>query len=82
MQVYPRWATAVARPFIQLYDIEDDPFELNNISGNEAYSEIIAGLTNKLHEWMVKVDDPLLQGPVASPYYTRAMQNMNTIVEK
>ena len=77
-----RCATTGARPFIQLYDIKDDPFELNNLSGDETYSEIIADLTNKLHEWMVKVDDPLLHGPVASPYYTRAMQNMNKIVEK
>ncbi|HSH19258.1 MAG TPA: sulfatase [Draconibacterium sp.] len=76
-----RCTTSGARPFIQLYDIQDDPYELYNLSMDTAYQEIVKKLTSKLHNWMCEVNDPILKGPVASPYYTKAMLNLNKMVE-
>ncbi|MCF6356471.1 MAG: sulfatase [Draconibacterium sp.] len=76
-----RCSTTGTRPFIQLYDIQKDPYELHNLSKNESYKEIIETLTNKLYNWMHEVNDPILKGPIASPYYTKAMQNLNEMIK-
>jgi N-sulfoglucosamine sulfohydrolase len=56
------------RPRIELYDLEADPWEQNNLSGNEALAEIEKELKTRLVKWMKETNDPLLQGPVQSIY--------------
>jgi len=48
----------------ELYDIENDPDELNNLASKEEYRKIRLGLKNKLFQWMKKTKDPLLKGYV------------------
>ncbi|MGB6152258.1 MAG: sulfatase [Pricia sp.] len=51
------------RPFEELYDMENDPGQLNNLAGKEAVAEEQKRMKNALEEWRVAsgdlVDDPL-----------------------
>lgn len=58
------------RPFFQLYDLQNDPYELNNIASKKP--EVVKRLKKQLRNWMESVDDPLLKGPMPKPYYKRA----------
>ena len=42
----------------ELYDLKNDPFELNNLAGDPQYEEIIKDLSQKLDNWMKENDDP------------------------
>ncbi|TFG11516.1 MAG: sulfatase [Promethearchaeota archaeon] len=48
----------------ELYDLEDDPIEQNNLIDNSNYKEIIKELKDKLFSWMRRTDDPLLKGKI------------------
>jgi hypothetical protein len=48
------------RPFEELYDIVNDPHELNNLAENEDYKEIKNGLWIKLEKILTKDNDPVL----------------------
>lgn len=65
--------TQQERPVVEFYDLVDDPFELENLAGSESYRDARVDLEKKLMAWMVGVDDPLLKGPVRTPYYQLAM---------
>lgn len=73
-----RCSTAGSRPFAQLYDLKNDPCELNDIGSKPENAEIVEDLSRRLLEWMRDVDDPLLHGPIASPYYEQAMDDLLT----
>ena len=45
------------RPAEELYNLREDPFELNNIAGNIKYSEILQQYSTVLDEWIEKTDD-------------------------
>ena len=75
-----RCATKGTRPFFQLYDIVNDPFELNDLSSNKEFADIAKELSGRLLEWMEKVDDPLLKGPLRTPYYDKAVEDLNNSV--
>jgi len=51
----------------ELYDLDKDPYELNNLADNIAYAEIKSKLHDCLFENLKKTDDPILKGPVANP---------------
>jgi arylsulfatase A-like enzyme len=59
-------------PPVELYDLEVDPLEQTNLSGDPRYAEIERELDTQLWTWMADTQDPLLQGPVASPAYRQA----------
>ncbi|MEM7531143.1 MAG: sulfatase [Chloroflexota bacterium] len=48
----------------RLYDLVFDPNETNNLATDAGYQDILADLQARLHEWMVRTDDPILQGGV------------------
>jgi hypothetical protein len=54
-------------PEEQLYDLLFDPNELNDLSGDPRHQETLAGLRERLLEWMRATEDPLLGGPVPEP---------------
>ena len=56
---------------VELYDLELDPLEQNNLA---ATSDVERELSDRLWAWMRETNDPLLDGPVASPCYRRAMR--------
>ena len=61
------------RPRVELYDLEQDPNEGNNLAGREEVGGLEHTLTKKLAAWMRETNDPLLQGPVPSPHYRRTV---------
>ncbi len=60
------------RPSIELYDLASDRWEQTNLSGSPEYKSVELDLRTRLLEWMRSTGDPLLNGPVASPYYSDA----------
>jgi N-sulfoglucosamine sulfohydrolase len=60
---------------VELYDLEEDPLEQRNLAGQDEVAEIERKLSAELWRWMRETDDPLLDGPVASPRYRRAMES-------
>ena len=41
----------------ELYDLENDPFELNNLSNKPEYSNQLNNLSKVLDDWIKKIDD-------------------------
>lgn len=64
---------AVHRPHLELYDLVDDPKEMHNLTGKPEVAEIERDLKRKLLRWMEDTHDPILQGPIPSPYYQTAL---------
>lgn len=50
----------------ELYDLEKDPNEVNNLINNPTYNGILTELKQKLVEWMIETNDPILKGRVTS----------------
>lgn len=59
-----------------LYDVQNDPGEQNNLAADPAYADLLSELRGRLYQWMVDTEDPLLNGPVASPFYHRSIAQM------
>jgi len=76
-----REETTGTRPFYELFDIEQDPWELKNLGGKEDYRSIVDKLSKELINWMRSVDDPLLKGPLATPYYERSLKELSDITK-
>ncbi len=74
-----RAATTGTRPFYQLFDIKKDPYELMNLGQQQEMIPVVKELSRKLYEWMESVHDPLLEGPLRTPYYEKSMKNFKII---
>jgi arylsulfatase A-like enzyme len=61
---------------VELYDLQADPWEQHNLADQPEVSTIQADLGRRLLVWMEQTDDPLLRGPVASPYYADALNRL------
>lgn len=64
------------RPHLELYDLVDDPQERHNLIDDPAHAATRAALTRALVDWMRQTDDPLLAGPVASPYRHATLEKL------
>jgi len=71
----PAMVEPAATPF-ELYDLQADPGEQTNLAGQPEHGELEADLKRRLHDWMRDTGDPLLRGPVASPFYRRTLQGL------
>jgi N-sulfoglucosamine sulfohydrolase len=60
-------------PDVEMYDLVADPDEQRNLAGLPETAEIERALDARLWQWMDETGDPLLNGPVPSPAYRRAM---------
>lgn len=58
---------------LELFDLEKDPNEFNNVAENPEYAETVLELSNLLWKWMEEVDDPMLKGPLCTPFYQMAV---------
>ena len=56
------------RPILELYDLDKDPYELENLAENQAYAEIVDQLRKRLEAWMISQHDYL-------PLPSHALQN-------
>lgn len=57
------------RERFELYDLKKDPVEQRNLFGQPEVAPIQASLQEKLVAWMRATRDPLLDGPILSPFY-------------
>jgi hypothetical protein len=64
-----------ARPVVQLFDLKEDPRERNDLSQSPEHAQIVKDLSNRLWRWMQEVGDPILKGPLVTPYYEKAMED-------
>ncbi|MDZ7802266.1 MAG: sulfatase [Trueperaceae bacterium] len=72
---------AVERPPLELFDLQDDPLERRNVVDDPRYASVRAELTEALVGWMRRTGDPLLQGPVASPFHHAARRALGLPAE-
>ena len=64
-----------ARPVVQLFDLKNDPHERNDLAQSADHAEIVRDLSDRLWRWMQEVGDPILEGPLVTPYYEKAMED-------
>ena len=55
------------RPEVELYDLDADPNETNNLAGDPAYAAVEAGLAARLRLIQEETNDPILAGPIPRP---------------
>jgi hypothetical protein len=60
-------------PAARLFDLEHDPLELINLADDPAYADVSADLHGRLWGHLERVHDPILRGPVPSPFYLKAI---------
>ena len=58
-----RWY-ATPLPDTQLFDLQEDPFELHNRAGDPALAHVEADLNQRLDDHLRGTGDPILAGPV------------------
>jgi arylsulfatase A-like enzyme len=61
---------------VELYDLTTDPGEQINLAGQASVAATEADLRHRLRTWMEETHDPLLAGPVPSPYYAEALRRL------
>jgi len=67
---------AGGHPAEELYDLDVDPNEFKNVAAEPAYAEARLALARQLAAWMEETGDPLVRGPIASPFYYRERDAM------
>ncbi|MFP4379560.1 MAG: sulfatase [Candidatus Sumerlaeia bacterium] len=60
-------------PKVQLYDMEKDPHEWNDVADDPAYADVREQLDATLWAWLEEMDDPILKGPIVTPFYEKSM---------
>lgn len=63
-----------SNPFIELYDLQEDPNEFHDLSGDAGRVEVNREMRALLMDWMERVDDPLLYGYPVPPIYERTLE--------
>ncbi len=66
------------RPYLELYDLAADPWEQHNLVDEPLLAELRGELAGRLVSWMRATGDPILDGPVPSPYYADALARLVT----
>lgn len=61
-------------PPVELYDLQEDPWEQRNLADDPGRREIRQQLTRVLHNWMRRTGDPLLDGPMPQRAYIERMK--------
>ena len=70
-------------PEFELYDLEKDPWEFNNLAGQQGHAEVQERLTRALLDWRRQTDDPFLDpaflDEIQAPYdqYMKRAQEAN-----
>jgi len=67
---------AAERPHLELYDLLADPHERHNRIDDPSLSEERIALARALVNWMHETEDPLLNGPVPSPFRNATLKQL------
>jgi N-sulfoglucosamine sulfohydrolase len=59
------------RPPEELFDLETDPNEVNNLATDPSYSAVLGDLRGKLEEWQRRTEDPWLYRDGVSTWFIR-----------
>jgi arylsulfatase A-like enzyme len=66
-------------PLIELYDLSEDPWELNNVAEDPHYTDQRQELLARLHHWMLETKDPLLRPwAIAPPMHYSALERLES----
>ncbi len=65
----------------ELYDLKNDPHETENLATGGDHAGICADFKRRLAVWMKETRDPLLDGPIPSPYHRRISGEMKTLAD-
>ncbi|KPK82701.1 MAG: hypothetical protein AMS27_14265 [Bacteroides sp. SM23_62_1] len=66
---------ASERPAEELYDVINDPFEINNLAGNENYADILEEMRGMLDEWLEEYDKgEYPENPEEIAYWEKTMK--------
>ena len=65
----------VLEPAVKLFDLAADAMELYDVADEPAYADIRADMERRLWWWLESVDDPILRGPVPTPFYRAAIDD-------
>ena len=64
------------KPHVELYDLDADPLEQKNLAELPEHADVVRDLSARLLRWMRETGDPLLGGPVSSPFYDESMARL------
>ncbi|MDG2223195.1 MAG: DUF4976 domain-containing protein [Rubripirellula sp.] len=69
------------RPPEELYDLENDPHEINNLAGDSKYADKLQTMRTRLNDWMEETDD---QGrePESAEMYDSDMSVYRTTLKR
>jgi arylsulfatase A-like enzyme len=62
------------RAIEELYDLEADPNERFNLLKEPGHDEAAAEMRQRLATWMRQTNDPLLEGPMSSPFFDEQLE--------
>jgi N-sulfoglucosamine sulfohydrolase len=68
-------------PVYELYDLQEDPYEWNNLAGNRNYSKILDELTGALCSWQEQTHDPMTDTKLALRLFYEVMETNQEKVE-
>ena len=72
--VSPREPSYAYHPPVELYDLINDPDELENLADAPNYDKYRRYLLDRLYTWMQETQDPLLEGVPVSPMHRMAWE--------
>lgn len=63
----------------ELYDLQNDPLEKENLAERDDHRAIVETMRKRVAQHMRETSDPLLDGPIASPYFSDNIAHMRSL---
>ncbi len=66
---FVRLREGCARPLVELYDLENDPYEQHDLAGNPEYVKVQKELDDRLWRHLEQSEVPVLRGDIDHPFH-------------